>query len=74
MLITSIIAIILTTISLGYLITWIFHLYPTFPGYPFYNYFGAVIVYGLISSFCWLVARGYYLEYKKEAKTNTDSS
>ena len=74
MLISGTVAIIFTALLLGNLITWVFHLYPTFLGYPFYNYFGAVIFYGIISVLFWLVARGYYLDYKKEAKTNTDSS
>ena len=73
-LISGTVAIIFTALLLSNLITWIFHLNPTLPGYPIYNYFGDVIVYGIFSAFCWLVARGYYLDYKKENKSNTINS
>jgi len=74
MLISGSIVIIFTALTFSNLCTWIFHLYPSFPGYPIYSYFGAVLFYGLISVFCWPVARGYYLDYQKENKSNTKNT
>jgi hypothetical protein len=72
MLITSITAIILTTISLGFLI-YFFLLDPRFSESNL-PYFSAAGFYGFFSGVSWLVARGYYLDSKKEIKSNTNSS